>query len=49
MDAVGSRPKSAQVISKETLRKLAEKLKELVGEDFEMPNDQVRNWIKMVA
>jgi hypothetical protein len=38
-----SKPKPAQAVPKETLDKLAERLKELVGEDFEMPRDQVCN------
>ncbi|CAG8721037.1 16212_t:CDS:2, partial [Acaulospora colombiana] len=36
----GPQPKFAQPISQEALEKLAERLKELVGEDFDMPNEQ---------
>jgi hypothetical protein len=35
-----AQPKLAQAVPRETLNKLAEKLKELVGEDFD---EQVRN------
>jgi len=38
----GQPSKPAQGVPKETLEKLAAKLKELVGEDFEMPSEQVR-------
>jgi hypothetical protein len=39
----GAQPGLAQAVPRETLSKLAEKLKELVGEDFEMPSEQVCN------
>ncbi|PVF99064.1 hypothetical protein CPB86DRAFT_784068 [Serendipita vermifera] len=38
-----SQPRFAQPISQDALEKLAERLKELVGEDFDMPNEQLIN------
>ena len=40
--AIDSQTRTTPLPSKETLERLAEKLKELVGEDFQLPGQQVR-------